>query len=80
MNSAICFCMFIIGAAGCEDEILLIPESMTGDVYSSSVSTYALSNLLDGSYSTYWRGNSAGEYVYYYFPSKAQVMKIFIQR
>jgi len=79
MNPAIYFGMFIIGAAGCEDEILLIPESMTGDVYSSS-STYDLSNLLDGSYSTYWRGNSASEYVYYYFSSKALVKKIFIQR
>jgi len=71
--------VLIIGASGCEDEILLIPERMTGDVYSSA-STYQLSNLLDGSYSTYWRGNSAVEYVRYYFSNKVVVKKIFVQR
>jgi len=79
MIALIYFCMVIIAAAGCEEEILLIPESMTGDVYSSS-STYDLKNLLDGSYSTYWRGDSSGENVYYNFSSEVTVTKIFVQR
>lgn len=77
MSAVIYFWMvLIIGAGGCEDEILLIPESMT----ESSSSTYQLSNLLDGSYSTFWRGNSAGVYVYYSFSNEVTVKKIFVQR
>jgi len=67
----------IIAADGCDDDILLIPESMTGDVYSAS---YPLSRLLDGNYGSYWYGNSASEYVYYYFPSEVVVKEVFVQR
>jgi hypothetical protein len=77
MSAVIYFWMvLIIGAGGCEDEILLIPERVT----ESSSSTSQLSNLLDGSYSTYWVGNSAGVNVYYYFSSEVVVKKIFVQR
>lgn len=68
--------VLIIGASGCEDEILLIPESVTD----SSSSTSHVSNLLDGSHATYWQGNSAGVNVYYYFSSEVIVKKIFVQR
>jgi len=67
----------IIAADGCDDDILLIPESMTGDVYSAS---YPLSNLLDGYYGTRWRGDSTAETVYYYFPSEVVVKEVFVQR
>jgi len=50
MMNMIYFGIIAISAAGgCEENILLIPDSMTGDVSSSY---YPLENLLDGNYGT----------------------------
>jgi len=78
MSTMIYFSMMaIIAANGCDEDILLIPESMTGDVLSAS---YPLSNLLDGNYNTRWIGDSTSENVYYYFANKVVVKEVFVQR
>jgi len=77
MNIAYFSMIAIFAAGGCEEEVLLIPERMAGDVYSSS---YPLSKLLDGSYSSYWMGNSYKESVFYYYSSRVTVKKVFVQR
>jgi len=63
--------------ADCQDDVLLTPKYMYGDASSS----YPLTNLADGRYTTLWVGDSTGgEYIYFYFSSEVQVKWIFIQR
>jgi len=65
----------IIAATACEDEILLIPESMLGD------NSWDWDNLLDGRYNTYWHADNTGnEWFWYYFSSEVEVSWIFVQR
>jgi len=66
----------IIAATGCQDDILIKPETMIGDYYSN----HYLSYLADGNYNTYWRAGEEGEYVYFYFTEEVEVKWIFIQR
>jgi len=66
----------LIAVLGCE-EVLLIPEFITSDDYSSS---YPTDWLLDGSTSTYWIGETYSEYVYYEFQSPVIVKEVLIQK
>jgi len=66
----------IIAVNGCNDDTLLMPDKMIGDV-----NGYELSRMLDGMYNTYWRANNnGGENVYFYFPAEVEVKWIFVQR
>jgi len=73
-------CMIaIMSTAGCEDEIFLIPENITGDTGTGCVHQTTLDNLLDGQ-SNYWCGATAQETVDYYFSSEVEVTGTFVQR
>lgn len=66
----------IVAVKGCDDDTFLIPERLEGDT-----SMGALDNLLDGSYTTFWRGdNDGGEYVYFYYPSEVEVKWMYVQK
>jgi len=69
-----CIIFAIIAVNGCDDDALLEAEIMIAD------SSESLQYLLDGSYGSYWSGNSVGEYVHFYYPSEVQVKWIFVQR
>jgi len=66
-------------AAKCENDILLTPNELSGTVYHGTY--YQLSNLLDGSYSTYWM-SSSGQWqnMYFYFSEEVSVEWIYVQR
>jgi len=66
----------IVTVKCCDDDTLLIPERLEGDTTHGTVD-----NLLDGSYGTYWRGDTTGgEYVYFYYPSEVEVKWIYVQK
>jgi len=66
----------LIPATACQDETLLTPKLMVGDV-----NGLELDLLADGRYDTYWRANNNGhENVYFYFMDVVEVKWIFVQR
>jgi len=77
MNVVFISIIAVIAAGGCEENVLLYPDSIVGNVGSSS---YPLTNLLDGNFASIWIGNSNGEYVYYDYSSKVIVKEVFVQR
>jgi len=67
----------LIAVLGCED-VLLMPQTITSDDYSSG--GYPVDRLLDGSYGNPWIGATYYEDVIYYFPSPVIVKEVLIQK
>jgi len=68
-----------MAAASCENDYLLTPNDIQGDVFDSAT-THQVTNVLDGKWDTFWRSDDRGDYLYFTFPEEATVEWIYLQR